>query len=892
MAAESEKAVAKGATETVAAAGGELFLIDGNSLAYRAFFALPESIGTSDGRPTNAIYGLASMLVKIIDEHHPAGVVVAWDAGMSGREVTYDLYKAQRKPRPDLLREQWPHLMPLVEAFGYANVKVEGFEADDVIASLTRRAREEGLSVMVVTGDRDAYQLVGPGVRVMSTSRGITETKVYDEDAVVERYGVPPGLITDLMGLRGDTSDNIPGVPGIGEKTATQLLQRFGSLEGVLGSVEEISGAKRKQNLVEHAEDARMSKQLATLQYDIETGVDLAAAMASEPDRGALRQFMREFELRAVMERLEGALPDGEAVPGRSVEKELAVEVEEGTPSDLGEGPTALAIASERWAAAQGERILAGSASLDELAVALTERPLVAHDAKSLGGGRHGLLAAAAREGVELAIDHDTMLAAYLLEPQRRTYALTELAADAGIGIAEQPEPAGGGAAGDGQLSLGEEGEPGLEPAEEARLVAALADAQRPRLAEFDLERLLSEVELPLVHVLAAMEREGLKLDAERLAKVGAGFGERIATLEKEIFELAEEEFTIGSPQQVGRVLFEKLGLSKKRRGKTGFSTDARVLAQIRDEHPIVEKIEQWRELSKLKSTYLDSLPDLIDPQTGRVHTTFNQAATTTGRLSSTNPNLQNIPIRTEIGRPVRGCFVAERGARLLSADYSQVELRVLAHVAEEEVLKEIFRAGEDVHAATAAEVFDISREEVDVGQRSKAKMVNFGIVYGLTGFGLADRLNIPRKEGEEFVSRYLERFPAVRAFREQVVERAQEEGFVKTLMGRRRPIPELRSGNPNTRRLGERLAVNTVIQGTAADIIKVAMVRCQGALGEAGMKTRLVLQIHDELLFEGPPAEMDEATELVRREMCAAYGLDPALEVDVGVGKDWLEAK
>ena len=888
MATASEKSEEKDATGGEAG-DAELFLIDGNSLAYRAFFALPESIGTSDGRPTNAIYGLASMLVKIIDEHRPGGVVVAWDAGMSGREVTYDLYKAQRKPRPDLLREQWPNLMPLVEAFGYANVKVEGFEADDVIASLTRLAREEGIPVMVVTGDRDAYQLVGPGVRVMSTSRGITETKIYDSDAVVERYGVPPELITDLMGLRGDTSDNIPGVPGIGEKTATQLLQRFGSLEGVLGSVEEISGAKRKQNLVEHADDARMSKQLATLQYEIDTGVDLAAAMASEPDRGALRDFMREFELRAVMERLEEALPDG-AVPGRSVETELAVEVEEGTPGDLAEGPAAVAIAGDGWAAAQGERIVAGSSTLDELAVALADRPLVAHDAKSLGGGRHGLLAAAAREGVELALGHDTMIAAYLIEPQRRTYELTELGADAGIGLAEgaaaeSPEE-------EAQLSLGEEVEAGLDPAEEARLVAALVEAQRPRLEEFELEPLLHDVELPLVHVLAAMEREGLKLDAKRLAEVGAGFGERIATLEKEIFELAEEEFTIGSPQQVGRILFEKLSLTRKRRGKTGFSTDARVLAQIRDEHPIVEKIESWRELTKLKNTYLDSLPDLIDPGTGRVHTTFNQAATTTGRLSSTNPNLQNIPIRTEIGRPVRACFVAESGTRLLSADYSQVELRVLAHVAEEEVLKEIFRAGDDVHAATAAEVFDISREEVDIGQRSKAKMVNFGIVYGLTGFGLADRLNIPRKEGEEFVARYLERFPAVRAFREEVVERAQDEGYVKTLMGRRRSIPELRSGNPNTRRLGERLAVNTVIQGTAADIIKVAMVRCHSALREAGVETRLVLQIHDELLFEGPPGEMDDATELVRREMCAAYELDPGLEVDIGIGKDWLEAK
>src|SRR5665811_188102 len=442
-----------------AAAKPELFLIDGNSLAYRAFFALPESIGTSDGRPTNAIYGLASMLVKIIDEHHPEGVIVAWDAGMSGREVTYDLYKAGRKPRPDLLREQWPNLMPLVEAFGYTNVKVEGYEADDVIASLTRRAREQGIEVMVVTGDRDAYQLVAPGVRVMSTSRGITETKVYDEQAVQERYGVPPELITDLMGLRGDTSDNIPGVPGIGEKTATQLLQKFGSLERVLASVEEISGAKRKQNLVDHADDARMSKQLATLQYEIETGVDVSAALCSEPDRGALREFMREFELRAVMERLEEALPEGEAVPGRSVENELAVEIEEGEPGDLGEGVAALAIDGKRWAAAQGERIVAGSSGIDELAVALGGRPLAAHDAKSLGGGRHGLLAAAARAGAEFALDHDTMLAAYLLEPQRRTYELTELAADAGIGLADGAS--GGEAPDDGQLSLGEEGEAG-----------------------------------------------------------------------------------------------------------------------------------------------------------------------------------------------------------------------------------------------------------------------------------------------------------------------------------------------------------------------------------------------------------------------------------------------
>ena len=419
-----------------------------------------------------------------------------------------------------------------------------------------------------------------------------------------------------------------------------------------------------------------------------------------------------------------------------------------------------------------------------------------------------------------------------------------------------------------------------------------LASRQRSRLAEFGLERLLNDVEMPLIEVLAAIERAGVKLDAERLAEIGAGMADRIAQLESEIFELAGHEFTIGSPQQLGEVLFSELGLTKKRRGKTGFSTDARVLAQIRDEHEIVAKVEIWRELTKLKNTYLDALPELIDPETGRIHTTFNQVATTTGRLSSVNPNLQNIPIRSEIGRPVRACFVAERGKRLLSADYNQVELRVLAHVAGEDVLREIFASGEDVHATTAAEVLSIPPEEVGPGERSKAKMVNYGIAYGLSAFGLADRLQISREEAAVYIHRYFERFPAVKRFIDETIAKAERDGFVYTLLGRRRAIPELRSNQRQRRSLGERLAVNTVIQGTAADIIKVAMVRCHAALAEAEMDSRLVLQIHDELLFEGPAAEMDPATDLVRERMCAAFDLDPPLAVDVGVGRDWLAAK
>jgi DNA polymerase I len=882
---------------------GELFLIDGNSLAYRAFFALPESIATADGRPTNAIYGFASMMAKILIEHDPAAVIVAWDAGMSNREQVYAPYKEGRPSRPDLLKEQWPHLAPLAEAFGFTNVKVPGWEADDVIATLARQAKREGIPVMIVSGDRDVYQLVDDGIRVMATSRGVTDTKIYDREGVIERYGVPPELVPDLIGLKGDTSDNIPGVPGIGEKTAAQLLQQFGSLEVVLDSIDEISGAKRKQNLTEHADDARVSKALATLTDDVDLDINVRECFRSEPDRSRLRDAAAEFELRAVMQRLDEEW--GEVVPGRSVAEEIEVEAVEGTPADLADGPIALAIAAGRWAGADGERVVGGEAGdLAELARAVQPHPLVAHNLKGLGGpARHSLLAAAAG-GLELELD--TMIGAYLIDPARRTYDLHELAADAGVGVARpaadpaatgRMPPSAASPVADapseeeaGQLSL--EDAAG-DPAVDARLTWELAPRQRERIADLGLERLLREVEMPLIEVLAAMERAGLRLDAERLGRINEGMEERIAALEAEIFDLAGHEFTIGSPQQLGQVLFGELGLSRKRRGKTGFSTDARVLAQIREEHEVVGKVEAWRELTKLKSTYLDTLPTLIDPDTGRIHTTFVQVAAATGRLASVNPNLQNIPIRSEVGRPIRGCFVAEPGSCLISADYNQVELRVLAHAAGEDVLREIFASGEDVHAATAAGIVGAADPEaITPAERSKAKMVNYGIAYGLSAFGLADRLQIEREEAAAYIARYFERFPAVKRFIDGTIARAEKDGYVTTLMGRRRAIPELRSGQYQRRSLGERLAVNTVIQGTAADIIKLAMIRCHGRLAEEGFETRLVLQIHDELLFEGPEGEAEAASALVRREMCGAFDLDPPLAVDIGVGPDWLAAK
>ncbi len=863
--------------------GEEVFLIAGNSLAFRAFFALPESIATADGRPTNAIYGFASMMAKILIDHSPKAVIVAWDKGWSGREKVYAEYKSQRKSRPDLLKEQWPALAPLAEAFGFKNVSVEGYEADDVIATLARQATDAQIPVMIVSGDRDVYQLVRDGIKVMTTSRGVTDTKIYDRDGVVERYGIPPELVTDFIGLKGDTSDNIPGVPGIGDKTAAQLLQQFGSLEGVLGAVDEISGAKRKQNLTEHADDARVSKQLATMVEDVDVPVIIDKELRGSPDRSKLRDAANEFELRAVIQRLDEEWD--EVVPGRMVEETIEVEAEEGVPADLADGPIAVAIGDGRWAGSDGTKVIAGDAAdLAGLAADLRQRPLIAHDAKGLGGtGGKGLLAAARPQGLDLR--HDTMVAAYLIDPARRTYDLHELAADAGLAAAPVETD-------DGQMSLeAEEGELAGDPAVDARRVGELAQRQRPRLVEFGVEQLLNEVEMPLIEVLAEMERIGLGLDVERLNQIGAGMGEQIDQLEAEIYEHAGHEFTIGSPQQLATVFFAELGLTKKRRGKTGFSTDARVLGQLRSEHPIVEKVERWRELTKLKNTYLDSLPGLVD-RNGRIHTTFNQVTAATGRLSSTNPNLQNIPIRSEVGRPVRSCFVAGEGRRLLSCDYNQVELRVLAHVAGEDVLREIFASGADVHTETAAGIIGADPNAITASERSKAKMVNYGIAYGLSAFGLADRLNIERDEAATYIERYFQRFPAVKRFIDETIAAAEKRGSVTTLMGRRRNIPELRSSNPQRRGLGERLAVNTVIQGTAADIIKVAMVRSHRALTEAGLETELVLQIHDELLFEGPVAEMEAAGEIARREMVAAFDLDPPLAVEIGVGADWLAAK
>jgi len=834
----------------------DLFLVDGNNLAYRAYFALPEELATTEGFPTNALLGFTNMLFKLLADYKPKGVAVAWDTRPVHRTEVAPEYKVDRRPMPDLLREQFPHFRPIVEAFGYRNLQFEGWEADDVIATLASRADEAGIRTCVVSTDRDAFQLCSENVCLMMTPRGVADVHVYTPERVFARYGVTPEQVPDFIGLKGDTSDNIPGVPGIGDKTAGQLVAQYGSLEAVLEHVDELSPARGK-NLREHAEQALSSKELATMRRDLPVDCDPSDLVLNPPDRSQLKEIFRRFEFRNLLQRVDVI---DEALPAAPMKLEgIGVPWREGELPAL-EGEAALAVEGGRFALARGEHEVIVGAWEPGLEGRLRDARLVVHDAK------------AARVD---AVD-DTLLMAYLIEPGRSSYVLDDLAAEYGIEL--QPEP-----------SVDE------ETAALVRHAAAaleLAPQLRTRVAERGLDPLYRQVELPLTGVLAAMEDAGVKIDTYRMGEITARLADRVEELETRAQELAGEEFMLGSTQQVARILFEKLGLTAGRKGKTGYSTDTRVLRSIRDEHEIVGVIEEWREYSKLLNTYLGPLPDLISPEDGRLHTTFNQAVASTGRLSTTNPNLQAIPIRTELGREIRSAFVAESGCRLLSADYSQVELRILAHVSGEPKLREAFARGEDIHAATAAEVLGKERAALTKDERTVAKMVNFGIIYGISAFGLSENLDIPREEAQAYIDAYLARFPHVQDFIQRTVEQAERDGYVTTLFGRRRPVPELKASNRQTRLLGERLAVNSVMQGSAADIIKAAMVAIHSRLREEGRGARVVLQVHDELLLEVPEPETSAVRELVRAEMCGAYPLDPPLGVDIGVGDDWNEAK
>jgi DNA polymerase-1 len=833
----------------------DLFLVDGNNLAYRAYFALPEELQTTDGQPTNALLGFTNMLFKLLADYRPKGVAVAWDSRPVHRAAVAEaadlVYKEGRRQMPDLLREQFPHFRPIVDAFGYRNLEFEGWEADDVIATLATRADTEGVKTCVVSTDRDAFQLCSENICLMMTPRGVADVNVYTPERVEARYGVTPDQVPDFIGLKGDTSDNIPGVPGIGDKTAGQLVAQYGSVEGVIEHAEELSPARRK-NILEHAEQALVSKELATMRRDLDIPCDPTELVLAPPDRSQLKEIFRRFEFRALLNRVDEL---DAAVPSAPM-KVTGVEVpwREGEP-DL-RGVIGYATDGARSAIASDAGVVVSPAPLDNLG----EAEIVVHDAKA--------------QHVEAR--DDTLLAAYLIDPGRASYELADLAAEYGIELVPTP------AADEETTAL-------VRAAETPRrLVGPLLE----RLEERQLTSLYRSVELPLSGVLAAMEAAGVKIDTYRMGEITARLAERVEELEQQVYELAGEAFVLGSPQQLGRVLFEKLGLTVGRKGKTGYSTDSKVLRSIRHEHPIVEAIEEWRELSKLLNTYLGPLPSLISEADGRLHTHLNHTVAATGRLSTSDPNLQSIPIRTELGREIRSAFIAEEGARLLSADYSQIELRILAHVSGEPKLREAFARGEDIHTATAAEVLGVDPARLTSAQRSIAKMINFGIVYGISAYGLSENLEIPREEAQQYIDAYLARFPHVQDFIARTIEQSARDGYASSLLGRRRPVPELRASNRQTRGFGERVAVNFVMQGSNADIIKVAMIRIARRLRDEGRGARLVLQVHDELLLEVPDPEVSKVRELVRDEMCRAYDLDPPLAVDVGVGDNWAEAK
>ncbi len=800
------------------------------------------------------------MLFKLLADYRPRGVAVAWDTRPVHRAAISETYKSERRPMPDLLREQFPYFRPIVEAFGYRNLEFEGWEADDVIATLATRADESGLKTCIVSTDRDAFQLCTENVCLMMTPRGVADVHVYTPERVELRYGVRPDQVPDFIGLKGDTSDNIPGVPGIGDKTAGQLVAQYGSLEGVLQHVDELSPARRK-NLSENAEQARQSRVLATMRRDLDIDCDPSQLVLAPPDRSQLKEMFRRFEFRNLLGRvdeLDEALP---AAAPLKIEGTTVSWREDAFPERV-RGRAALAIEDGRFALAQDDGVVVGDWK-PEFERRLEDADLVAHDFKRL-------------PRLTMQPVDDTMIAAYLIEPGRPLYELDDLAAEYGLEVIPEPEAE----------------EETVALVRHAATPLRLVDRMRERVEERGSLDLYRTIELPLTAVLAAMEDAGVKIDEYRMGEITARLADRVEELEAKAYELAGEEFMIGSTQQVARILFEKLELTPGRKGKTGYSTDTRVLRSIRDEHELVPVIEEWREYSKLLNTYLGPLPSLISPEDGRLHTTINQTAAVTGRLSTTNPNLQAIPIRTELGREIRSAFIAEPGHRLLSADYSQIELRILAHVSGEPKLREAFARGDDIHTATAAEVLGKDPATLTTGERSVAKMINFGIIYGISAFGLSENLEIPREQAQAYIDAYLARFPLVQDFIQRTIEQAARDGYVTSLLGRRRPVQEIRASNRQTRSLGERLAVNFVMQGSNADIIKVAMIRIHRRLRAEGRAARLVLQIHDELLLEVPETEVSAVRELVRAEMCGAYPLDPSLAVDVGVGDDWNEAK
>ena len=885
--------------------GKTLYIIDGNSYIYRAFYAV-RGLSTSTGLPTNAVFGFANMLLKIVKEKKPDLLAIVFDPkGPTRRHQEFKEYKANRPPMPRDLVPQVPYIHRLVEAFRIPVYVLDGQEADDVIATLALRARAKGVPVTIVSGDKDLLQLVGPGIAVYDTLKD----KTYGRDEVIEKFGVPPDHVVEIMGLMGDASDNIPGVPGIGEKTAQALIKEYGTIEHLLERTDEITKPKLRRALQEFSHLARMSRELAILKTDIPLEVDFSALELKQPDNTSLLAILKEMEFTSLLKYV---------TQNAGQEAEYKIVMDE---QAFGELLTALS-------AAQGFSFDTETTSTDPLQAELVGISFAVRPQHAwyipLGHAYPGAPSQLVRESVlsrlkdafenkaikktgqnikydMLVLDRcglavrgvlfDTMIASYLLNPGKTSHSLDALALEyLNYKTTTYSDITG---TGKKQISFAEVdiAVASRYSGEDADIALRLEQTLLPQLEKQGLLKLFREIEMPLMEVLADMEKAGVKIDAVFLKSMSTRLGKDIHDVETTVYELAGSEFNINSPKQLAEILFNKLQLTPTKRTKTGYSTNVDVLEELAHYHPLPAEILKYRSLAKLKSTYVDALPAMINPRTGRLHTSFNQTVAATGRLSSSDPNLQNIPIRTDVGREIRRAFIAPQGASLLSADYSQVELRILAHMSGDPALIRTFHEDEDIHTRTASEIFGLPPAEITSEMRRKAKAVNFGIVYGISAYGLAQDIGVSNSEAKRYIDSYFARYPRVREFLDRTIADAKTNGYVTTLLGRRRFIPELSSSAVAVRNFGERTAVNTPIQGTAADLIKLAMIHIQKKLKQEKMRGIMILQVHDELVFEVPDAEIEHMKNLVREEMEGVLQLAVPIKVDVSVGKNWDEA-
>ncbi len=883
-----------------------LLLIDGSSYIYRAFFAI-RHLSNSKGFPTNAIYGFTNMLLKVLREEEPEYMAIVFDApGPTFRHEVFGDYKAHRPSMPENLRPQIPRIKEIVAALRIPVLEKEGYEADDLIGTLAKKMEEEGIEVVIVSGDKDLMQLITPRVTLLDPMKD----KTYRIPEVIEYFGVSPDKIVEVMGLSGDSSDNIPGVPGIGKKTAIQLIEEFGSIEELLKSVSGVKNAKIRDRLIHYAEQARLSRELATLDLQVPVDEELKNLKPGIPEREKLQKIFKEMEFSKLLKEFasppeareeEYFLIADRAELGRLIENLsqagiFSLDLESTSLEPMRAEIVGISFSyrpHQAFYIPVGHTYPGAPQQLEKKEVLGLLRPLLEDPSlKKYGQNIKYDCILLARAGIHLqGLAGDTMIASYLLNPSKHRHSLEELAREyLDRQVITYAEVAGSGAKAV-PFDQVEVQKACRYSGEDADLTLILANLLMPKIEAEGFVELFHEVELPLVEVLASMEMNGVKLNRSLLASLSEAFAGELENISEEIFELAGESFNINSPQQLGKILFEKLKLPGGKRTKTGYSTDVEVLAQLSKEYPLPAKVLEYRSLAKLKSTYADALPLLINPATGRVHTSFNQTVTATGRLSSSDPNLQNIPIRTAEGRRIREAFIPEEGQWILSADYSQIELRILAHLSCDASLLATFQADADVHAATAAEIFHVEAHQVNPEMRRLAKVINFGIIYGMSAFGLSKELAVPPGVAQAHIDNYFQKYHGVREYIDKSLALARERGYVTTLMNRRRYLPDIGSANRSVRQFAERIAINAPIQGTAADLIKVAMINIHSRLGREKRRSKLILQIHDELVLEVPGGELSAIRALVEEEMEGVMKLLIPLKVDIGVGKNWAEA-